>query len=96
MQQLRDKAVKSICRFCDAPLKHTFVDLGMSPLCESYVSAEAVNRVEPFYPLHAYVCEQCFLVQLDQYVSAEDIFTECAYFSSYPDSGCDTRRITRI
>jgi hypothetical protein len=58
----------------------------MSPLCESYVSAEHLNNMEPFYPLHVYVCDQCFLVQLEAYVSAEDIFTEYAYFSSYADS----------
>jgi hypothetical protein len=74
------------CRFCGTPLKHTFVDLGMSPLCESYVTREQLNQVERFYPLHVQVCDQCFLVQLEQYVSAEDIFTEYAYFSSYSDS----------
>jgi len=74
------------CRFCGAPLRFTFVDLGMSPLCESYLSLEQLNQMEPFYPLHAYVCEQCFLVQLEEYVSREDIFTEYAYFSSYADT----------
>jgi SAM-dependent methyltransferase len=74
------------CRFCASPLRHTFVDLGMSPLCESYVPAERVNAVEPFYPLHAKVCERCLLVQLEEFVAAEDIFTEYAYFSSYSDS----------
>lgn len=74
------------CRFCNTPLRHTFVDLGMSPLCESYVSAEQLNHMEPFYPLHVYVCDRCFLVQLEAYVSPEEIFTEYAYFSSYADS----------
>ncbi|MDZ4722480.1 MAG: class I SAM-dependent methyltransferase [candidate division Zixibacteria bacterium] len=74
------------CRFCAAPLRHTFVDLGMSPLCESYVKAEDLNKQELFYPLHAYVCEKCFLVQLDDYVPREHIFTEYAYFSSYAES----------
>ena len=74
------------CLFCSAPLRQTFVDLGMSPLCESYLPAEALNQVEPFYPLHAYVCERCFLVQVQQYVSPEAIFTEYAYFSSFSDS----------
>lgn len=74
------------CRFCRAPLQVTFVDLGMSPLCESYVAAERLNQQEAFYPLHVYVCEQCFLVQLLEYVSPEDIFSEYAYFSSYSDS----------
>jgi SAM-dependent methyltransferase len=74
------------CRFCGAELRHTFVDLGMSPLCESYVEAADENAMEAFYPLRVYVCEQCFLVQLQEYVTAEDIFTEYAYFSSYSDS----------
>ncbi len=74
------------CRFCDAPLRHTFVDLGMSPLCESYVAAGDLDRMEPFYPLRVYVCERCFLVQLEEYVSPERIFSEYAYFSSFSDS----------
>jgi SAM-dependent methyltransferase len=74
------------CRLCGVPLRRTFVDLGMSPLCESYVAAEQLNQVEPFYPLHAYVCEKCFLVQLGEYVSPEHIYSEYAYFSSYSDS----------
>ncbi len=80
------------CRFCDALLKHTFVDLGMSPLCESYVSADHMNQMEPFYPLHVFVCERCFLVQLDEFVSPQDIFTEYAYFSSYADSWVEHAR----
>ncbi len=79
-------AAESHCRFCNAILRNTFVDLGMSPLCESYVSADKANQMEPFYPLHVYVCDKCWLVQLEQYVSAEHIFTEYAYFSSYSDS----------
>jgi len=75
------------CRFCQSPLRFTFVNLGMSPLCESYVSAEQMHHMEPFYPLHVYVCEQCLLVQLLEYVSPEHIFGgEYAYFSSYSDS----------
>ncbi len=74
------------CRFCNSKLKRTFVDLGMSPLCESFLSHDKLNQMEPFYPLHAYVCDSCFLVQLEQYVSPEEIFTEYAYFSSYSDS----------
>ena len=74
------------CRFCGASLQHTFVDLGMSPLCESYLSKDQLNQMEPFFPLHVYVCQECFLVQLEQYVSAEHIFTEYAYFSSYANS----------
>jgi SAM-dependent methyltransferase len=74
------------CLFCSTPLHYTFVDLGMSPLCESYVTAEQLNQMEPFYPLHVWVCEQCFLVQVEEYVRPEGIFTEYAYFSSYSDS----------
>src|SRR5215210_1079665 len=74
------------CRFCSGPLEHTFVDLGMSPLCESYVPAERVNAMEAFYPLHAKLCEHCLLVQLEEFVTGEDIFSEYAYFSSYSDS----------
>lgn len=77
---------EGVCRFCCAPLRHNFVDLGMSPLCESYVSREKLNSMEAFYPLHVYVCDQCFLVQLEEYVSPTDIFSEYAYFSSYSDS----------
>jgi len=74
------------CLFCSAPLRHTVIDLGMSPLCESYLTREQINRMEPFYPLHVWVCEQCFLVQVEEYVRPEGIFTEYAYFSSYSDS----------
>jgi SAM-dependent methyltransferase len=74
------------CRFCGAALRHTFVDLGMSPLCESYVPPDRVDAVEAFYPLHAKVCELCLLVQLEEFVGADAIFSEYAYFSSYSDS----------
>jgi SAM-dependent methyltransferase len=74
------------CLFCGSKELQSVVDLGMSPLCESYVSFEQLNSMESFYPLHAFVCKKCFLVQLDEYVSAESIFTEYAYFSSYADS----------
>jgi SAM-dependent methyltransferase len=65
------------------------VDLGMSPLCESFLSADQLNRMEAFYPLHAWVCDRCFLVQLEEYVSGEEIFTDYAYFSSFSDSWLD-------
>jgi SAM-dependent methyltransferase len=74
------------CRFCGAGLQRTFVDLGMSPLCETYPSAVDLNRGEVYYPLHAYVCEHCFLVQLGEYESPEAIFGDYPYFSSYSDS----------
>jgi hypothetical protein len=74
------------CRFCGAPLRHTFADLGMSPPCENFLAAAQLNRMEAFYPLHVHVCDQCFLVQLEEYISPQEIFTEYAYFSSYSDS----------
>lgn len=74
------------CRFCGAELRQTFVDLGMSPLCETYPAQSEFNAGEIFYPLHVYICEQCFLVQLEQYESAENIFSDYPYFSSFSDS----------
>ena len=91
MAKKSDEIMKSdntgpVCRFCSTRLHNTFVDLGMSPLCESYVPANQLNHMEAFYPLHVLICEKCLLVQLDEYVSPEQIFTEYAYFSSYSDS----------
>ena len=77
---------RPVCRFCGTGLERTFVDLGMSPLCESYVEARRLNSMERFYPLHVWVCHGCFLVQLEEYVAAEDIYSDYAYFSSYSDS----------
>ena len=74
------------CRFCGAPLEHTLVDLGMSPLCETYPSAADLAGGEMYYPLHVYVCSECFLVQLEEFETAENIFSDYAYFSSYSDS----------
>lgn len=74
------------CRFCETELVHRVVDLGMSPLCESYLEERQLDRMEAFYPLHVWVCHECFLVQLNEYVRAEEIFTEYAYFSSYSSS----------
>lgn len=84
--RLTDRPKPGCCRFCGTRLKHTVVDLGMSPLCESYVSAHRLNSVEPFYPLHVWVCSECFLVQVEEYVTGEEIFTDYAYFSSYSES----------
>ena len=74
------------CRLCSAELTHTFVDLGMSPPCESYLTADQLDQGETFYPLHVRVCTECLLVQLPAYIPAEDIFGHYAYFSSYSDS----------
>jgi hypothetical protein len=74
------------CRLCGTKVQHSFVDLGMSPLCESFLKAGELDAMEPFFPLHALVCGECFLVQLKEYVSREHIFREYAYFSSYSTS----------
>ena len=74
------------CRLCGAELTRTFVDLGMSPLCESYVTAERLDEPEVFYPLNVQLCGECLLVQLPAYFPGEDIFSDYAYFSSYSDS----------
>ena len=80
------------CRLCHAPLTTSFVDLGMSPLCESYLTADQINQTEFYYPLHALVCDKCFLVQLQEYVKPEYIFSEYAYFSSYSVSWVEHAR----
>lgn len=77
---------QSGCRSCGAMLERTFVDLGMSPLANSYIKPDHLNRMEPFYPLHVYVCEKCLLVQLQQFSTPSDIFSDYAYFSSFSDS----------
>jgi SAM-dependent methyltransferase len=82
----QETVTAKLCRFCGASLQHSFVDLGMSPLCETYAAAADLNRGEVYYPLHVYVCGKCFLVQLDEYESPENIFGDYAYFSSYSDS----------
>lgn len=74
------------CRFCGAALRDTFVDLGMSPLCEAYIRPHEINAEESFYPLHVWVCRECLLVQLEEYVAPDEIFSDYAYFSSYSDS----------
>ncbi len=74
------------CRFCGTGLQRSFADLGMSPVANSYVKPDALHRMEPFYPLHAYVCEACFLVQLEEFQSPSEIFGDYAYFSSYSES----------
>jgi hypothetical protein len=82
----KENAPTGKCRFCQAPLEHTFVDLGMSPLCEDHVKPDELKEMEPFYPLHAYVCSRCFLVQVEEIVSPSVIFNDYAYFSSYSDT----------
>ena len=86
------KARSFACRFCSTPLKTTFVDLGMSPLCQTHIRPDQLHEMEPFFPLHAYVCDQCFLVQLQEFVTPDEIFTEYAYFSSYSTSWVEHAR----
>ena len=74
------------CRFCDKQLEYIFADLGASPLANAYLTMEQIHQMEPFFPLQAYVCERCFLVQLPVFQSSEEIFSDYAYFSSYSDS----------
>jgi hypothetical protein len=74
------------CRSCDAPLERLFVDLGMSPPCQDFLTEERLHAPETFYPLDVRICDACLLVQLPTYLSAQSIFSEYAYFSSYSDS----------
>lgn len=83
----------SACRFCGSHLQHTFVDLGMSPLSNAYLRSEQLNQMEPFYPLHARVCDRCFLVQLEQFEDPKKIFGDYAYFSSYSESWLSHARV---
>jgi len=76
----------SACRFCAAPLEHEFVNLGLSPISNAFVKPEQINEKEAFYPLHAFVCSECFLVQLEEFESPDEIFSDYVYFSSYSDS----------
>lgn len=84
--QTKQATVTQPCRFCGAALRSTFVDLGMSPLCETYPAAADFKNGEIYYPLHVYTCEECFLVQLEEYEKVENIFGDYLYFSSYSDS----------
>lgn len=89
---LKDGRPLPRCRFCSTGLRTTFVDLGMSPLCQTHIESHELNSMERFYPLHAWVCESCYLVQLEEYVSSEQIFSDYAYFSSYSESWVDHAR----
>jgi SAM-dependent methyltransferase len=74
------------CRLCAAPLRHTFIDLGETPLANAYIAPERQDAPEAFYPLHVRVCSECLLVQLPELASPQEIFSDYAYFSSYSDS----------
>jgi len=80
------------CRFCEAPLSLSFADLGMSPPSNAFLKPEQLNGMERFYPLHAWVCTSCYLVQLEEFESPEQIFSDYAYFSSFSDTWLDHAR----
>jgi SAM-dependent methyltransferase len=84
--EMRSTGSGAACRFCGSGLEHTFVDLGASPLAQSFLNGEQLNQMEPFYPLRVYVCGNCFLVQLQEFVAPENIFSDYLYFASYSDS----------
>jgi SAM-dependent methyltransferase len=93
MSERSEPAAAPRCRFCATALRHVFVDLGMSPLCQRHVRPEELGQLERFYPLVAYVCEACFLVQLEEIVTPDAIFSsDYAYFSSYSDSWLEHAR----
>jgi len=81
-----DLGADNACRLCGSRNTHLFVDLGMSPPCERFLTADQLDEMEPFFPLYCFVCADCFLVQLKEYVTPEEIFREYAYFSSYSES----------
>jgi 2-polyprenyl-3-methyl-5-hydroxy-6-metoxy-1,4-benzoquinol methylase len=78
--------LKNTCRFCDTELHQSFCDLGMSPLSNAFLTADKLQQMESFYPLHVHVCGECFLVQLQEFESPKNIFHDYAYFSSYSES----------
>lgn len=80
---------KHICHFCGESLKDKFIDLGASPLANGYLSIEQYNVGEVHYPLCVYVCSQCKLVQLEEFESPTDIFSDYAYYSSFSQSWLD-------
>ncbi len=83
---------QTACRFCGAPMDAVFADLGMSPLANSYLPPERANGMEPFYPLRALVCGNCFLVQLEEYETPQQIFSDYLYFSSFASSWLEHSR----
>jgi hypothetical protein len=85
-EAMAGQSEKLTCHNCSHPLEDTFLDLGTSPLCEEFVKPEQINRGQQIYPLHAYVCRNCLLVQVAEYVPPETIYSDYHYFSSYSDS----------
>jgi SAM-dependent methyltransferase len=80
------------CRSCGSPLENVFVDLGMSPPCEDFLTADRLHDVERYYPLDVRICASCLLVQLPAYLEPEEIFGEYFYYSSYSDSWVEHAR----
>ena len=74
------------CRFCSEPLNQSFADLGMSPMANEIIKPADMHKMEAFYPLHAYVCNNCHLVQLEEFESPDHIFSDYSYFSSFSES----------
>mgnify|MGYP002685614774 FL=1 len=74
-QLIASKTSHGRCRLCDNALHTSFMDLGMSQLCESFLTAEQTDAMEPFYPLPALVCDGCFIVQLKDYVKHDHKLT---------------------
>ena len=87
-----EQAIAPLCRLCGAALTRTFVDLGMSPPCEDFLTADRLDTMERFYPLNVRICDECLLVQLPAYVDPADVFVEYAYFSSFSDSWVEHAR----
>jgi hypothetical protein len=87
-----ERRAPASCRFCGAALDLTMVDLGMSPLCESFLRSEQTAQMERFFPLRVFVCERCFLVQLEAFVAPDEIFSEYAYFSAYSSAWVEHAR----
>ena len=77
------------CRFCESALTNIFLDLGMSPMANSFLKSADLNTTEPCYPLCSYVCSNCFLVQLDEFEKPQEIFSNYAYFSSFSTTWID-------
>lgn len=93
---MRKSNTLSRCRFCDKSLTQSVINLGMSPLCQKHVKPENANEMEKFYPLHAYICDNCWLMQLEEFATPDEIFADdYAYFSSFSESWLEhTRRYT--
>lgn len=90
---MNKSTTQSNCRFCGNPLNFSVLNLGMSPLCQKHIKPENANEMEKFYPLHAYVCEHCWLMQLEEFASPDEIFADdYAYFSSFSETWLDHTR----